>query len=189
MPRLEKRYYNFTGSTDTTIPESWTSAFSTTTQPQIAAGNTATTRTGEWITLTKLHIQGYFLFNGSTQYARILIVQVNESNVAQTPTIAIDDPAKSDVHWDSKRWARILYDRTFFPRGGALLPVVEAAGSGVNHPFKITRRIRVNQHYTGSAAANVGRGSIQVFVIGKNTAGANEAGERFDGYIVWHNQV
>ncbi len=186
---MEKRFYNFTAATTTTMPESWQNVFTNATQPRIAADNSATGRTGEWITMIKVVLQGYFRFGGGQQYARLLIIQVNESGVVQTPTIAIDDPVKSDPHWDSKRWKRILYDRTFYPRGGVILPVIETAGDAVNSPFRIIIRKRLNQHYTGTANTTHGRGSLQFFVIGKNTAGANESGSHFDGYIVYHNQV
>ncbi len=186
MPRAETRYFNLTGIAVASLPATWTSLF---VLPRIAAGTTATTRTGEWITVKYLRIRMNLVFKGNNQIARVAGFIVRDGNVSFPPSIAIDDAMKSDVSWDRKDWVRILFDRKITPRAGAILPDTASTTEGQVVRKTISLRMKQPIHFTGSASTDEGRNFIQIFMIGQGTSVADSFEYDMDGYCTWVNQV
>ncbi len=186
MPRAETRYFNMTNVVGGSQAAAWTSMF---VAPRIAAGNTATTRTGEWITVTSLKLNMQWTFKGTEQQIRIIGVIVRDGNVSFPPTIALQDKLKSDPAWDRKDWVRILFDKIVYPSAGVLLPDAASTSQGVVVKRRVFLRMRQPIHFTGSASTDEGRNFIQIFQIGTATATADTLDFDHDGWITWRNQV
>ncbi len=186
MPRAETRYHQLTGVAASSVGATWTQTFIL---PQIAAGNTATTRTGEWITVKSLKVRFRFVFKGNNQFVRIVGVVVRDGGTSMLPSIAIDDALKSDARWDRKDWVRILFDRKIFPGRGSILPDTASSTQGVVSDRTIFKRLRLPIHFTGSAGTDEGRNTIQIYQIGQGGGTADTLEYDHDGFITWVNQV
>ncbi len=186
-PRVETRYFQLTTSTGTAIPATWTSLMIL---PRIAAGTSATTRSGEWITMKSLTINAQWTFKGNLQQVRLIGVAVSDGSVTMTPTIAIQDKLKADPLWDNKSWTRILFDVLVYPKSGAILPDAASTSQGqVVHRRIHLKNMRLPIHFTGTASTDEGRNFVQIFQIGVGGTVADTNDFDHDGYCTWVNQV